>query len=558
MTVVTVAFIVLTTIPLCVSEDVVVTTKNGELRGRRVSTGQTSYLDTFLGIPFAAPPVGPLRFKAPQPPASWTGTRDSTRFSAMCPQLAGGNKTLDLPISEDCLYLNIYSPNAQTNDSLLPVMFWIHGGFYIVGSGASFNGTALTSRGVVVVTINYRLGALGFLSTLDAASPGNNGLLDQILALKWVKDNIALFHGDPNDVTIFGQSAGSGSVSLLRLSPLAQGLFSKAIMESGVSLSHWAVARPGKEILSPLQYAQRLGTAVGCGSAVNQSNAALVDCLRNMTVERILNGTNTVYIPNSQGVPAFNPTVETVVGVIPEDPRILLTRGSGSNVTSIRGINSKESAGVFLEQPLSYFTLPNVEAEIAQFTKIHFFRDNPVTVANKIVAQYITSQHLTTAKQYREALIQINTDFTFTVPTILEQQHTAMIPGHAPQYLYQFSYRASHDPSPSWAGAMHSSELPFVFGAPFMRDRFSDQYNHFNWTSEDSDVSGNMMTLWTSFAKDRNPSPHRVVGGIWAPYSLDSQDYLDIGSSLTITTNLATDRVKFWKSILDKAQVLIG
>ncbi|XP_070195109.1 bile salt-activated lipase-like isoform X3 [Littorina saxatilis] len=466
----------------------------------------------------------------------------------MCPQLVDPLTPSSLPVSEDCLYLNVYAPNSPSDTSLLPVMFWIYGGSYKTGTAAYYNGTELASKGVVVVTANYRLGALGFLSTLDDICPGNNGLLDQILALKWVKDNIASFHGDPNDVTIFGESAGSGSVALLRLSPLAQGLFSKAIMESGASLSPWAVARPGKDTISPLQFAQSLGNETGCSDSDLQSSADLVSCLKNVPVDKILKATESIY--KSTLLLKFRPTVEKALGVIPDDPLKLLARGAGSNITSIRGVNKNEYSLFLLRYPIWDFTLKQVEARILLFAK-EFFPEQSQIVANKIIAEYISTKDLPTPERCRDALIQINTDFDFIVPTILEQQQTVRAPGHAKQYLYEFTYRATHSTRPAWAGVMHASELPFVFGQPFTHDKFFAYNFPFNWTAQDMKVSMNMVNLWTDFAKYGNPTPQNVGGGSWPPYSLDSQSYLDIGSSLSIKANLEADRVKFWTSILD-------
>ncbi|XP_070195108.1 cholinesterase-like isoform X2 [Littorina saxatilis] len=478
--------IVFATVPLCVSEDMVVTTKNGPLRGRRVSTGQTSYLDTFLGIPFAAPPVGSLRFTAPQPAKTWTGTRDATRFGNMCPQLVDPLTPSSLPVSEDCLYLNVYAPNSPSDTSLLPVMFWIYGGSYKTGTAAYYNGTELASKGVVVVTANYRLGALG--------------------------------------------------------------LFSKAIMESGASLSPWAVARPGKDTISPLQFAQSLGNETGCSDSDLQSSADLVSCLKNVPVDKILKATESIY--KSTLLLKFRPTVEKALGVIPDDPLKLLARGAGSNITSIRGVNKNEYSLFLLRYPIWDFTLKQVEARILLFAK-EFFPEQSQIVANKIIAEYISTKDLPTPERCRDALIQINTDFDFIVPTILEQQQTVRAPGHAKQYLYEFTYRATHSTRPAWAGVMHASELPFVFGQPFTHDKFFAYNFPFNWTAQDMKVSMNMVNLWTDFAKYGNPTPQNVGGGSWPPYSLDSQSYLDIGSSLSIKANLEADRVKFWTSILD-------
>lgn len=231
--------------------DPIVNTKYGKVKGAINESGKVV---AFKGIPYAAPPVGDLRWREPQPPAAWDGIRDATKFCASCMQnlvyshLPNGPWTEEFmvqdSISEDCLFLNIWT-SARTADDKLPVLFYIHGGALLEGSGSIdvYNGEELARKGIIVITINYRLGALGFLAhpELSAESPhhvsGNYGYLDQVAALKWVRDNIAAFGGDPMRVTIAGQSAGAGSVNALIISHLATGLFNGAITESGTTFT---------------------------------------------------------------------------------------------------------------------------------------------------------------------------------------------------------------------------------------------------------------------------------------------------------------------------------
>ncbi|HME57790.1 MAG TPA: carboxylesterase family protein, partial [Terracidiphilus sp.] len=220
-----------------------VKTEQGKVQGKTINEGKVK---AFLGLPYAAPPVGDLRWKAPQPPAKWKGERDATKFGAHCAQ---GHVFDDMIFqdganSEDCLFLNVYSPANAGKKSKLPVMFWIHGGGYAGGASSEprHNGDFLPLKGVVLVTINYRLGVFGFLATSDLAkeangAAGNYALLDMVAALQWVKANIRNFGGDPDNVTIFGESAGSLAVSTLMASPMARGLFHKAIGESGAAFS---------------------------------------------------------------------------------------------------------------------------------------------------------------------------------------------------------------------------------------------------------------------------------------------------------------------------------
>ncbi|MGA8743095.1 MAG: carboxylesterase family protein, partial [Terracidiphilus sp.] len=214
-----------------------VKTEQGKVVGKTINDGKVR---AFMGLPYAAPPVGDLRWKAPQAPAKWKGDRDATKFGAHCAQRHVYDDMVfqDAGPSEDCLFLNVYTPADAKKNSKLPVMFWIHGGGYSGGASSEprHNGDFLPLKGVVLVTINYRLGVFGFLVTDELAKEnngvaGNYGLMDMVAGLQWVKSNIAEFGGDPNNVTIFGESAGSFAVSTLMASPMAQGLFAKAIGE---------------------------------------------------------------------------------------------------------------------------------------------------------------------------------------------------------------------------------------------------------------------------------------------------------------------------------------
>uniref|UniRef100_A0A8C8THD9 Carboxylic ester hydrolase n=1 Tax=Peromyscus maniculatus bairdii TaxID=230844 RepID=A0A8C8THD9_PERMB len=258
-----------------------VDTPLGRVRGRQVGVKGTDHLvNVFLGIPFAQAPLGPLRFSAPLPPQPWEGVRDTSTNPPMCLQdverMSNGRFTLNeklqiYSISEDCLILNIYSPTEATAGARLPVMVWIHGGSLVVGSATSHDGSALAAYGnVVVVTVQYRLGIFGFLSTGDKHMPGNRGLLDVVAALRWVQGNIAPFGGDPNCVTIFGNSAGGMIVSSLVLSPMSAGLFHRAISQSGVINSKIL-----KE-MNPWPEAQTFASSLACSSV---SSAELVQCL---------------------------------------------------------------------------------------------------------------------------------------------------------------------------------------------------------------------------------------------------------------------------------------
>ncbi|XP_061449566.1 fatty acyl-CoA hydrolase precursor, medium chain-like isoform X3 [Rhineura floridana] len=267
-----------------------VATNYGRLRGKQADVkGTEKWVNVFLGVPFARPPTGSLRFSSPQPPEPWDGIRDAANHPAVCPQdlniLKGVQKRWKekhppFQNSEDCLYLNIYTPAHSSKTSKLPVMVWIHGGNFVFGAASRYDGSAIAAyEDVVVVTIQYRLGLLGFFSTGDENARGNWAFLDQLAALQWIHENIGPFGGDPESVTLFGASAGSVSVSAHVLSPLSKGLFHRAILESGVAqLPTTFSSRPqlGAEIIARV---------LGCEMT---TSAAMVQCLRQKSEQELI------------------------------------------------------------------------------------------------------------------------------------------------------------------------------------------------------------------------------------------------------------------------------
>ncbi|XP_069848430.1 liver carboxylesterase 1-like isoform X3 [Dipodomys merriami] len=287
----------------------VVNTLQGKVLGKYISLrGFAQPVAVFLGVPFAKPPLGSLRFAPPQPAEPWTFVKNTTSYPPMCAQdpvagqivndhLTNRKEKIPLIFSEDCLYLNIYTPAELTKTSRLPVMVWIHGGGLVVGGASTYDGLALSAHeNVVVVTIQYRLGIWGFFSTGDEHSRGNWGHLDQVAALRWVQDNIANFGGNPGSVTIFGESAGGESVSVLVLSPLTKNLFHRAISESGVALSPGLFAKNVRSLaeskgfpLSEVQFNQNLATSL---LQKSKHMTSLSEKLIPVIIEKYLEGTD--------------------------------------------------------------------------------------------------------------------------------------------------------------------------------------------------------------------------------------------------------------------------
>ncbi|CAN7993018.1 unnamed protein product, partial [Ixodes hexagonus] len=255
------------------------TIPQGAIRGRMSSTPSGKGMVAFMGIPYAAAPIGPLRFKPPVGHPGWSSVLDSTAFRSACPQFDYRGRIVG---NEDCLFLNVFTPGVRPGQqqASYPVMVFIHGGNFESGAASQYGPERLVDKDVVVVTINYRIGILGFLSTSDNVCPGNMGLLDQSLALKWVRDNVGHFGGDPGQVTLFGQGSGAVSVFLHILSPLSQGLFHRAIAESGTPLSDWSIEP------KPAQFKNTVAEGSGCKA--DGTSYAFIECLSQTPTSELL------------------------------------------------------------------------------------------------------------------------------------------------------------------------------------------------------------------------------------------------------------------------------
>ncbi|UUX97080.1 carboxylesterase/lipase family protein [Aquabacterium sp. J223] len=448
-------------------------TTEGAVRG--VREGPTL---AFKGLPYAAPPVGPLRWQPPAPPARWTGVRDGSRFGAVCPQLAGDAVTGD----EDCLSVNVWrpaEPSAAAAARPLPVMVFLPGGgnHSYSGQGAgifggvSFDGEALVPQGVVVVTFNQRLGALGFLThpALRAADgqAGNYGSLDQIAVLRWLQRNAAAFGGDPQRVMLFGTSAGGGSICALMTAPAARGLFHRAAMQSAVPTGCELATREQAEALSGRPVAERLG----CDG---RPDAAA--CLRAKPVAEVVRA-----LPGTFGVlpRLYGPNVDGVV--FPEQPLAVIARGAHAAMPVIVGNST-------LETQLFVGGLGVVDNEAAYAAALRrVFGD---AEALRIVGAYPPSAHASP----RQALVRLTTDAFFTCQS---RRVARLLAGaqRQPVYRYLFDHALENDPELKAQGAVHTVEHPFFFG-------WKGRYRP---TADDLAVQRLVVGHWADFAVDGTP-----------------------------------------------------
>jgi len=521
-------------------------TTTGKVRGEVVSNTDGVFA-TFKGIPFAKPPTGNLRFQPPAVPDKWNGTRDALHFSNRCAQPSYPEWTFQAedPVTygEDCLYLNVYVPvdnSSMTSLPMtsLPVMVWIHGGAYIIGSGSQYPGTPLAARGVVLVTINYRLDLFGFLSTEDDVMPGNYGMLDQVAALKWVQSNIGNFAGDPNMVTIFGESAGSSSVSLLMLSPLSKGLFHRAIMESGSSIAPWATQHPAN-VVSPGMVARLVGAGAGCKDLTNSSNLKI--CLGQIDTYTLLNVSKSVMTAVATGM-IYLPRVEAVSGFLPDLPINILARGDFHHVDTIRGFNGHE-------QYISYYeTLSSLDdvrkvfvAYEPQFNKL-----NENMILKLAEATYFQNVSPSEDDVWAKRLVEVSDEIYYVGAGLMELASVVSMSSERSHYLYEFRYRPSFQKMkkyPDWVTSVHGDELSFVFG-----ENAFTVHNGSPPDADDAYVSSQVIDMWTNFAKTGVPSS--TMSPTWKAYSPTSQNYLDITRNSTLKTWSRSQALPFYKKIV--------
>nr|XP_048293137.1 acylcarnitine hydrolase-like [Myodes glareolus] len=514
-------------------------THTGQVRGSLVHVKDNNVgVHTFLGIPFAKPPVGPLRFAPPEAPEPWSGVRDGTSHSAICLQNlemmnSEGLKDMNLPLpalsmSEDCLYLNIYAPAHAREGSNLPVMVWIHGGALVIGMASMNDGSTLAAiEDVVVVTIQYRLGVLGFFSTGDQHARGNWGYLDQVAALRWVQQNIAHFGGNPDLVTIFGVSAGGTSVSSLVVSPMSKGLFHRAIMQSGVALLPDLISDTHERVYNTV------ANLSGCGT---MDSAALVHCLRGKSEAEIL-VINKVF----KIIPAV------VDGVfLPKHPQELLASVDFRPVPSIIGVNNDEYGWVI---PMMFGTAKTIK-EITRENLQTVLKNTasqmmlPPECSDLIMEEYMgdTEDPQTLQAQFREMMA----DFMFVVPA-LQVAHFQR--SHAPVYFYEFQHQSSFLKSfkPSYVKADHSDEVSFVFGSFIFGIKL-------DLTEEEELLNRRMMKYWANFARHGNPNSEGLP--YWPMMDHDEQ-YLPLDIQPAVGRALKARKLQFWtKTLPQKIQEL--
>uniref|UniRef100_A0A4X2LSR3 Carboxylic ester hydrolase n=1 Tax=Vombatus ursinus TaxID=29139 RepID=A0A4X2LSR3_VOMUR len=505
----------------------VVHTQYGKVQGKYTSLkGFNKPVQVFLGVPFAKAPLGPLRFTPPQPPEPWDYVKITTTYPPMCTQdPVGGqlfsdlftnqNEKVSLKMSEDCLYLNIYSPADLTKKMKLPVMVWIHGGGLLTGAASTYDGLALsTLENVVVVTIQYRLGIFGFYSTGDEHAKGNWGYLDQVSALHWIQKNIASFGGDPGLVTIFGESAGGGCVSALIVSPLTKNLFHRAISQSGVVLMESLFTSNIKPIT------EKITTLTGCKIT---TSASMVHCIRQKTEEEILNTTLKMLYRIDLSGKDFWVSVFLDGVFFPKNPKELLAKKQFNHIPYIVGINNNEFSWLLPTVRVLWFLLESHPSS-------SFF------IINFIFTIYFSGGYI------RIITSVIDVNFFIGISAVMVAQfHMA---SGSPTYMYEFQHRSSFwgNMKPENVKADHGDDIFPVLGAPFLKEGASE---------EEKQLSRTMMKYWANFARNGDPNGEDLLK--WPAYDQNKQ-HLEFDINITIGKELKDKKLEFWS----KTQIYHG
>ncbi|XP_019617797.1 PREDICTED: neuroligin-3-like [Branchiostoma belcheri] len=435
-------------------------------------------------------------------------------------------------------------------------MVYVHGGYYAHGAGSMYDGSALASEGdVVVVTFNFRLGILGFLSTGDNNAPGNYGLSDQLLALEWVKKNIRFFNGDPERITIFGENTGAASITLLTVSPKSTGLFKRAIVQSGSSLATWGMTQ------EPWHYATVLAHKVDCCTS---NFSRMVDCLRGKPLDGLLSAH--VQPDGPQYFISFGPVVDG--DIVPDIPINLMSKPSDvlrqfQDIGLLMGVNEDEGYA-YIE---GYKNIDKgVSGEgfavaILDFVnKVFPYRENEIQDAIGFI--YTNWGEKESSGTRRAGLVRMFTEQQIGVPLVSVANYHARGSPSPRTFLYTFNHKPQYSPFPDWVGSVQNEELPFVFGAPLGGGGILAQTN---FTKSEAMLSTAIITYWTNFAKTGDPNvprkqktrfihmrPNRYEDLEWKNYTIEDQDYMYLGMKPRVRQGYRSQRVAFWTDLIPK------
>nr|UEK51388.1 acetylcholine esterase-like protein [Parasacculina yatsui] len=528
--------------------ELVVQTTEGAVRGLTLTAATGRQVDAWLGIPFAKPPLGDLRFRHPQPMEAWEGVRDAKTLPNSCWQVKDTffgdfrGSTMwnaNTPRSEDCLYLNVVRPRPQP---LRPaaVLFWIYGGGFYSGTSTLdvYDPKILVAEeDVVVVSIQYRVGSLGYLYLDTPEAPGNAGMFDQLMALRWVRRNIANFGGNPENITLFGESAGSASVSMHLLSPLSRSLFSQAVLQSGSATNPWAVIDHREAQLR----GRRLAEAIQC-PRVDDGAEAILQCLREADPKQLVySELFTTGICEFTFVPIIDGTF------LVEHPDISLKNGNFKQTKLLVGSVTEEANFFLVYFLIDIFKLDedisiNRKQYLDSVSQLNPYFTN---VARKSISfEYTNWVNPENSNAILKGIDKMVGDYQFLCGVVDFADAFASKSNEV--FMYQFGQRAASSPWPRWMGTIHGDEIAYVFGIPLnSRQGFS---------SEDAVLSKKMMRYWANFAKTGNPnrgSANLWTTDHWPRYQLFDKKYLPLMANDSVPRlGLRAKQCAFWKRFL--------
>ncbi|XP_074030604.1 para-nitrobenzyl esterase isoform X1 [Leptinotarsa decemlineata] len=532
------------------SANVEVKISDGHIRGRQLLTERKTPYFAFQDIPYAKPPVGDLRFKEPVKPEKWEGVLNTTENRKVCIQFSDPSDPRE---TEDCLVLNVYTPvnSEKLGTHELAVLVWIHGGSFRRWFGAmdSFGPDYFIDKNVIVVTLNYRLGPLGFLTTNDGVIPANNGLKDQHLALKWVNENIEVFGGDPAKVTIAGQSAGAASVGYHVMSKKSAGLFRAAIMQSACPLTCWSLQKypedAAKLLGSNLKWNSRVLSKL-LSATKNISSDDLLKKLQSASIADLKKYSDiNLQVPLSKkNCHAFTSLTWTPVIENEEDENALVTGMSHENIKEgninrvpvLMGINSEESL---------LFGAQNIQLQCSLFDpslKSMITGNLRMKEGNKRPAGY-SIKNLYTESLFsmdRAASVNLISDMVFAIPTA---RHAHLQSNYTDVYFYKFSHlgklgRLVNETVPGAEGVAHQEEIEYLF-------RSSNNRDMSKFPEEDRITHDRLVTMWSQFVKHLNPTKGKnelLQNIVWPKVTPQDFFYLDINTTLAVAKDLKNFR----------------
>ncbi|XP_022250885.1 neuroligin-3-like [Limulus polyphemus] len=549
----------------------VVMTKYGSLKGiiQEFKTNKDLRpVEVFYGVPYASAPIGSLRFMPPVTPPHWRGIRNASMFGPVCPQkfpdIVNHTEALKrmppgrlaylrrirpklVNQSEDCLYLNIYAPttSGRRDSNHLPVVVFIQGDSYNWNSGNLYDGSVLSSTAdVIFITLNFRLGIFGFLPALEEATRGNYGLMDQVAALHWIRENVSVFGGDVSNVTIIGHGHGAAFVNLLMISPMAEGLFHRCVMHSGSALSPWAIAREAPK------FTRQLASKLKCP---NESNVIMIDCLRNRPMKQILN----VQLDVPDYLTAFGPTIDGIV--IPNEPEILMKDYNNlyNQYDLLLGVSrmefyykfsaNEERYGIGKDRRTKLFRELVRNVYKYHLKEIFYVLENEYTDWERTMEHPINILE-TTAHAISDGLV--------VGPLFKAAKYRAK--GSKKTFLFVFGHQTEDSEFPKRYGCIHGEDLPYVLGIPLVGKLAHFQHNY---SRSETSLAQAVLIYWSTFAKKGDPNipddeEDRIRGRFerieWPAFENVYQKYLSLGTKPKIRDHYRAHQLSFWNNLIPK------